>query len=97
MNNIVITWKGFKLPLHQASVYYLGGVDPSLQWEVRGISGHSSGKDPAKKERLNEQIKNITVKLKDVVVEPFQAREIELAGELTMDEIESTMATVRER
>jgi hypothetical protein len=63
MNNIAINWKGFKLPLHKASVYYLGGVDPNLQWEVRGISGHSSGKDPANKAKLNEQIRKVTAKL----------------------------------
>jgi hypothetical protein len=38
-----------------------------------------------------------TCRQKEVFIEPFQAQEKELAGELTMDEIESTMASVRER
>lgn len=40
MDGVPVNWKGFSLKLHIASVYYLGGVDPKLEWQVRGISAH---------------------------------------------------------
>ncbi len=42
MQTVSIDWRGFKLYFHTATVYYLGGVDPKLQWRVRGVSGHDS-------------------------------------------------------
>lgn len=56
MNGISIDWRGFKFTLHSASIYYLGGVDPDLQWEVRGISGHDLSHE--KTTVLDEQKKN---------------------------------------
>ena len=41
MDGIPVNWKGFSLKLHIASVYYIGGVDPKLEWAVRGISAHN--------------------------------------------------------
>lgn len=40
MSCISTNWRGFKLDLNAASIYYLAGVDAELQWEVRGLSGH---------------------------------------------------------
>lgn len=42
MKTVSIDWRGFKLYFHIATVHYLGGVDPKLQWEVRGVSGHDA-------------------------------------------------------
>ena len=53
MSDITLNWKGFKLPIHDSIVDYLGGVDPNIEWEARGTTGHE--RQFELKKQVNEQ------------------------------------------
>ncbi|OGR04817.1 MAG: hypothetical protein A2284_02070 [Deltaproteobacteria bacterium RIFOXYA12_FULL_61_11] len=63
MATYTIHWNELHLPIHEATVWHVGGVEPSLQWAARGLTGHTADRQSGAPERLEERKREVLTKL----------------------------------
>ena len=56
MDTFQLDWQGLTLPIHDATISYLGNVNPDLQWRAQGLTGHREDEDTNALESLQNEV-----------------------------------------
>ncbi|MGM0381435.1 MAG: hypothetical protein ACQEP7_05565, partial [bacterium] len=84
MKSFQFDWQNLNLPLAQATLHYVGGVDPALRWEKRGLKSHQ--KDEQASRRLEEAIdranRYINTKEGQQILQEFMGESLQIFNDI---------------
>jgi len=84
MRTFQFDWPDLKLPLAQASLHYIGGVDPALRWEKRGLKSHQKDEEASRRlqEAINEANRQLRTPAGQEKLQKFMGESLEIFNDL---------------